>query len=302
MKPLIIFCFPLALFLFSTAQGKVIESIAAIVNNEIITQSDIKKYRQRLRSGSMIDDLLIDPSQIKSLLKDEKAIVEVLINEKILASEVKKQNLEVTIERVEKEVRKISKRNGISRDQLVAALKAQGVNFSEYQNFIKTRIERQSLVEKSITSKIKISDEEISAHYISKNGRSAQQVRETTVAHIFVKKKSKNPSKPLEKIKLVEKKLKQGQNFETLASKYSEDENFSQGGLLGTFKTGELVGDMEKAINKLAEGQVSSIVETKRGFHILKVVKVNLIADPALEREKGRIRANLYQKAFKKQF
>ena len=286
----------------SLAKTRIIESVKAIVNDTIITLSDIKDYKKRLRSGAMVDDLLTNPKNIKALLADSKALIDVIINERLLESEVKKQGLEVTVERVEKEIRKISSRNGLSRNQLVSALTAQGVSFSDYQNFIKTRIERQSLVEKTITSKIKISGEEISAFYISKSGGSDSQTREITVAHIFVNKDVNERKKSLKKIRLVLKKLKNGENFETLASQYSDDKNFTQGGLLGTFRTGELVGSMEQALKSLSVGENSDVVETKRGYHILKILKQPLISSPAFEKEKGRIRAVLYQRAFKKQF
>lgn len=276
------------------ASAKIVEGIVAIVNNEIITLSDIEAYKKKLAGGSMVDDLLVDPKKVPELIKNRNELINTMINEKLLASEVKKQGLEITYERVDKEIRSISGQNGLSKDQLVAALRAQGVNFSDYQDFIKTRIERQSLIEQTVTSKIKISDEEISSYYLSQSGRQAQRIAATTVAHIFLK----TP----DKAQLVMEKLKGGETFEKLASLYSEDENFSEGGLLGTFKPGELAVELDRAMGSVAVGEFSDVIQTKRGYHILKVVKRNLVSDPAWEGEKNRIRGILYQQAFKKQF
>ncbi|HEX4923179.1 MAG TPA: peptidylprolyl isomerase, partial [Bdellovibrionales bacterium] len=96
--------------------------------------------------------------------------------------------------------------------------------------------------------------------------------------------------------------LKKGESFESLASKYSEDPGFSPGGLLGTFKSGEFVKELEDAVTPLQPGDTTGVVRTKDGLRILKVVSKRLISDPELERQKEDIRQTLYQKAFKKQF
>lgn len=288
--------------IYPTAHGKVVESIIAIVNNEIITLTDIQAYKEQLKSGTMVDDLLVKPQDVPQILESRKKLIDLMIKEKILASEVKKQSLQITFDRVEKEIEKISSRNGISRDQLAQALQAQGVRFSDYQQFIKDRIERQSLIQQTITSKIKISDDEVAAYYLNQSGQEVSSLREVTVAHIFFKKNKKSPDQPLDKARIVLEKLKAGETFESLASQYSEDENFTDGGILGTFKPGDLVGILDQEIRSLKVGETSKVVPTKRGFHILKVTAQKLISDPKFEQEKGRIRGILYQRSFEKQF
>ena len=290
------------LLLPALSQAKIVESIVAIVNDEIITLTDIDSFKKRLKTGAMVDDLLIQANQVNQVINDRRQLIDILIKERILDSAVKKQGLQITFERVEKEIQKISQQNGISREQLIEALKAQGVRFSDYQDFIKNRIERQSLIAQTITSKIKISEEEIIAYYVSKTGGEKRTSREVTVAHIFLKKNAENPDQPLEKGKIVLEKLKNGDSFEELAAQYSEDENFTDGGVLGTFKPGELVGPMDDEIRNLKVGETSKLVPTRRGYHILKVVKQKIIPDPGFESQKNQIRGILYQQAFKKQF
>ena len=154
-------CLILVFFQFLKVQAKIVEGIIAIVNEDIITLSDLKNYRDGLKQGLPVDDLLINPRDIPDVASDRKKLIDLMINEKVLESEVKRQDLEVTIERVEQEIQKISQQRDISRDQLKQALQLQGIRFSDYQHIIKTRIERQSLVQRAITSKIKITDEAI---------------------------------------------------------------------------------------------------------------------------------------------
>jgi len=67
------------------------------------------------------------------------------------------------------------------------------------------------------------------------------------------------------------------------------------------FHTGELQKELDNAIQKLSPGEWTSVLPTAGGFHIVKVVKKKIIADPRTEKDRERIRADLYEKAFKRQ-
>jgi peptidyl-prolyl cis-trans isomerase SurA len=262
----------------------------------------VNKFISDVKKGAIVDDLSTDDP--KSLLKDRDKLIQHLINEKVIESEIKKKKLQATFEQVEKEITKIAGRNNISRTQLKEALKEQGTNFSDYQDFIKKRLERQALIEQSVTSKIKISDEEIAAYYMKEHpssggGRASYEYK---LAHIVFMNEDGLTATPLKKAERILERIRGGESFESLASKYSEDPNFSSGGLLGTFKSGEFLKELEDAAAKLQPGEISKPIVTKTGVHILKVLEKTPIPDPKIEAEKDRIRQILYQQAFKRQF
>lgn len=291
-----------AVFSF-TASADVIERIVATVNDSIITQTDMDKFSDQLKSGGLTDDLLIpDEEAKKGILSDRTKLLNVMIDEKVIDSEVRKQDLSVSIERVEQEVRSIAKRNNLSRDALKAAIQERGVKFSDYQDFIKRGLERQSLIEKAIVSKIKISEDDVQATYLAQSGNRGEDAFEYTLAQIFFTPQKGGAAKARERAQFVLSKLREGNSFETLAGEYSEDPNFSAGGVLGTFRTGEILKEFERAAQKLQPNETSGIIETKSGFHIIKVLRKKLIPDPRLEGAKDKIRNQLYEKAYKKQF
>jgi peptidyl-prolyl cis-trans isomerase SurA len=291
------------LFFVSFLQaGEVVERIVAIVNEEVILLSDVDKFVSTVKKGAIVDDLLAEDP--KELLKDREKLIQHLINEKVIESEIKKKQLQVNFEQVEKEISKIAGRNNISRAQLKDALKEQGTNFSDYQDFIKKRLERQALIEQSVTSKIKISDEEIASYYM-KNAPANSGARmsyEYKLAHIVFMNENGLIATPMKKAERIIERINGGETFEALASKFSEDPNFSTGGLLGTFKTGEFLKELEEAASRIEPGQISKPVVTKTGVHVLKVLEKRAIPDPKIEAEKERIRQVLYQQAFKRQF
>ncbi|MCB0361890.1 MAG: peptidylprolyl isomerase [Bdellovibrionales bacterium] len=296
--PIILFS---QIFWLPLAHSRTIERILAIVNDEIVLQSDLDSYKSKLASGGLVDDAVLRFSDTKQLLKDQKSLIEHLIDEKIIDSEVKRLGLNVPIEKVEQEIRAITKRNGITRDQLKEALAEKGVSFSEYQNFIGTSQERQAVIEKELSSKIKISDDDVSTYYVHQIGDSKASIFEYTLSQIlFLTRNGEEPAR--EKAQLVLSKLNsRSASFDKLASQFSEDPKFSQGGNLGSFKAGEMLPEIEKAVVNLKPGEVSGIIQTRVGFHIVKLAKKSLVPNPDFEAKKESIRELLFAQAFKQQ-
>jgi peptidyl-prolyl cis-trans isomerase SurA len=283
--------------------AETIEKIIVIVNNDIITLSDLDDFMAKVRSGGMIDDLLVEDQNLDTLKKNKNVALNILINQKLLDSEVKKRNLDASAEAVEQEVRAIARRHNYTVDQLLQVVKQKGTNPAEYRDFIKKRLERQSLIQMTVSSKVKISEEEVSEYYLKNYPQTKETVFEYTVAHILFSPKKDGKDGALARADKVLKKITSNEySFEELAEQYSDDPGFAAGGLLGTFKAGELVKEMEAAIKKLDVGNTSPVIETKFGFHILKLLKRKLITNPAFEKEKERIQAKLAEVAFKKHF
>ena len=280
------------------AKTKLVDKIVAIVNDQIITASDVDKFRNKLMTGGLVDDALLKLTDVETLKKDKKALLDELIDEKLIDSEVKRKNGEVTIEKVEQEIRNIATNNNITRAQLESALKAKGVGMAAYQDFIKTSLERQGLIEHEVTSKIRISDEDISSYYLAKKGPSASQIFEYTLSHIVFNPKNGGDEAAQARAKTVEDKLKEGQSFEKLAEQYSEDPNFSKGGALGSFRAGEMNKEIDEAARKTEPGDVSNIIKVAGSYQIIKVEKRTLISDPKLDEERENIRRTLYADAF----
>lgn len=281
-----------------------VDKIVAIVNDQPITLSDVNSFRRRLKTGGLVDDALLKLSDTSSVMKDNQALLNLLIDERLVDSEVKRKNMEVTIERVEQEIRKIAKNNDISRNQLVEALRAKGVALSEYQDFIKTSLERQSLIEREVTSRIRISDEDISSYYLKeRGGKAVGSIFEYTLSHIFFSAdKSGGEKGSLGRAQKIYSRLKTGDSFEQLAEQFSEDPNFERGGTLGTFKSGEMSREFDSVVRRTGQGKFTPPVKGQRGYHIIKVNKRVLISNPILDEEKERIRRVIYADAFKTQF
>jgi peptidyl-prolyl cis-trans isomerase SurA len=292
------------LFGGAIARGELVDRIVASVNEQIVTQSDQKLYKKRLEKGSFVDEILIpDDETRKKILSDDNLLLQVLIDEKILDDEVKRENLQATIEQVEQKIRSITQRNRITRAELKQAIQSQGGSFAEYQQFIRMQLERQNLIGKNVKSKIQVSDEEVAAAYLAKRPKGAGDSFEYKVAHIvFLINSGEDETTAKSKAQLVLQKLKENKSFESLAQEYSQDPRPSADAFFGDFKTGEMSKEFEDALRNLAVGEHSVPVRSRAGLHILKLNGKKLISDPQFEAEKDRIRAQLEEVAYKRQF
>lgn len=299
MRPLIIILF---IHLSLVCHAQVVEKIIAIVNDDIVLLSEIEDLQKKIKTGGLVDDALIDFYDRKKVSASRADAIAYLIDEKLIDTEVSRQGIQAPIERVEGEIRSILNSRGVTREQMKQTLKARGVLFSDYQDFIKTTIQRQSLIEREVSSKIKLSDDDIAAYYIQKNLSSRPLVFEFTLSHIVFLSSNGGEAAALKRADAVKSKLSSGGSFEALASQYSEDPEFSQGGSFGVFRAGDLIASVEKSVFKLAPGETSDIVKMSDGFHIFKVNKRSLVPSPDFERRRGEISSILFKSAFQRQF
>lgn len=300
----VVLCVSLCGFVYSAQASDLVDKIDVIVNEEIITRSDVADFQNRLKTGGLVDDQLVpDETTKQALIKDPELVTKKLIDARLIDAEVKKQGLTVPIERVEQEVRTIAKRNGMQRDDLKNALLEKGISFAVYQDFIKTGLERQSLVEKSVTSKIKISEDDVLAAMIAKGRSLNTQAFEYSIAHIyFLGSKAGGVEAAKGRAQQAITKLTEGTSFDRVAADFSEDPNFEVGGVLGNVKTGELPTDLEKAIVKLSPGEWTQPLPTSGGVHIVRLIKRRLIPDPTMEKETEKTRAELGESRFRRQY
>lgn len=295
--------FLLALYLsVSLSHAEPIDRIIAVVNDDIVTQSDLIDFQKKLKSNGLLDEALLNLYDKKRMIGDKKMLVEYLIDEKTLDSEIRRQGIVSPIEQVESEIRNIARSRGIDRNQLKQALKNEGVVYSDYQDFVKTSLQRQTLIQKEVTSKIKISDDEVNSFYLANSPSGKGLVFEYTLAHILFLNSNGGSSEALKKATEVRKKLDQNLPFETLASQYSEDPHFVQGGLFGTFRVSEFNKDVERIVSQLEASEISPVVKMADGYRIFKVLKKSLVPSPELEARREDIRRKLLADSFKQQF
>jgi peptidyl-prolyl cis-trans isomerase SurA len=283
------------------ARSEVVERTVAIINSEVILESDLKSLDKKTNKPGLIDETLLFEKPISALKNNRKEQLEYLINERVLRSEIKKLNLTVTNERVESELKEMAKRNGIAVAELLNIIKGQGIGANEYRAFLKDGIEKRSLLDSEIVAKLRISDEDALNEYLKSNPSSRPSIDEFSVSHIFFNPRKGGSEAALLRAEMVLNKLQKGESFDNLAQQFSEDPNYSAGGSLGTFKSGEFLPEIEQSVSNLKVGETTPVVKSRMGFHVVKLTTKKLTSDPKFEKAKERIKAQLLETSFKKQ-
>jgi len=162
----------------------------------------------------------------------------------------------------------------------------------------------QTFIDKEIAQKIVVADKEVKEYYDSRP-ELFKQPEQVQASHILVKVDPKaEASKKAESRKRIEKiqdRLEKGEDFSALAKEASQCPSGAKGGDLGYFRRGQMVKPFEVVAFSLKPGEVSDIVETKFGYHLIKVKDKKSEATTPYKDVKQRIRENLKREKVQKE-
>ena len=278
-----------------------VDKVIAIVNSEPILQSELKAMPARSKKEGGLDDALMLDEKLDTLRTDSKVQLEYLIREKLVESEVKRLNLTLSDDRINSEMLTLAKRNQLSKTQLESSLKKQGYTPVEYKAVLKAKLERQSFFDAEVISKLRITDEDAYSEFRAQFPKYKPVVNEFSIAQIYFNPKKGSGKEALARAEEVLNKLTAGESFEALANKFNEDPRANKDGALGSFKSGEFLPEIETVVGALEKNKFSKIVQSKIGFHIVKVLDKKSTQDPQFLRIKEQIKAVLVEKNFKRQ-
>jgi peptidyl-prolyl cis-trans isomerase SurA len=261
----------LIFFMSDTAMAKVFDRVVAKVNSEIITLSSVNERVELLKQKYRED---INGRGEKEILDEA---LNTIVEEKLQLQEGKKMGLEVDDSAVEAAVKDIEKKNGMQDGQLASMLESEGRSMESYKNHIRDQILVSKVVRFELGSRMNISERKI-AKYYHKNQKDFWDPGKARVRHILIlTEKDLSSNKKKEKYlqaKEILSEVRSGKDFAAAAKKYSEDISASEGGDVGFVEKGKMVPEFEKAVYSLKEGEISDIVETEYGYHIIKVEEV----------------------------
>jgi peptidyl-prolyl cis-trans isomerase C len=191
----------------------------------------------------------------------------------VLFQESKKKGIEVKADAISDQLKGI-KQKYPDEAQFAKLLKEMGLTESDVESQIKRGMAIQQLINTEVAEKVKISDEE-SKEYYDNHPEFFKKPEQVRASHILIKvdenASEAQKTEARKKIKEVQQKLQKGEDFETLAKTYSEGPSGPGGGNLGYFRRGQMVKPFEDAAFSLKSGETSDIVETRFGYHLIKV-------------------------------
>jgi len=278
--------------------GRTVEEIIARVNNEIITRSEYEKSRQSAEDDARQDcQGKCTPEQLRAEIdQKQKTSLRDLIDQSLLVQRAKDMGVNVEPELI-KRLDAIRTQNKIeSMEELEKAVTAQGMNWEDFKNNIRSTLLTQRVISNEVGSHITISDEEISKYY---QAHKAEYARPEQVAlrEIEVSTQGKKPEEIPDlkrKAETTLQRIKDGEDFGEMAKRFSDSNTKTQGGFLGMYKRGELSKELEDKVFGMKKNELTEVTETKQGFLILQVLEHYDEGEQSLAKVKNEIMDKLY--------
>ena len=253
------------------AEKETPQSKLAVVNGSVITQSDFDRQMGRVVQQFRSSGKPLTDSQ---RLQVKREVLESLIARELLYQESQKKGIQAEAVAVNQQFMVLKKRFPSDAD-FERALTEMNLSEPAVRAQIEKDLAIKVLIDKQIAQNVAVSEEEKRAYYDGHPG-SFKQPEQVRASHILIKVEPQadelrkaSARKELEGIK---QRLKAGHDFAALAKEFSQGPSSTKGGDLGYFARGQMVKPFEDAAFSLKPGEMSDIVETRFGYHIIKVV------------------------------
>jgi peptidyl-prolyl cis-trans isomerase C len=247
------------------------ESKVAVVNESIITQEDLNLEMGRVQQRFVRAARPLSDAQLSKIREE---ILDGLIGRELLYQESQKKGIEVEKKAIDEETRKL-KAGFSSQDEYKQSLRDRNISEAAIESHFRKAIAVQKFIEIEFVQKTTVSEAETRDYYDS-HPDSFKQTERVRARHILIKVDPQTDesakTKARRRLEEIRERLKKGEDFGTLASTFSQGPSSTRGGDLGYFRRGQMVKPFEEAAFALDPGEVSDIVETRFGYHLIKVV------------------------------
>lgn len=262
-----------AAFMFSlpaVAAPVLIDRVVAVVNNSVITANELdRKVEQTLRQLAARKT----PVPPRALL--QKQLLERMITEQVLLQTADDLNIRIDSDTLERALTRIAAQNNMDLAGFQAALAKDGVDFDQFREQIRNEMTIVRLREREVDSRVVITDAEID-NYLTSHKNDAANRTEINLGHILIlAPEGASPEKLAELRSKAEKalaELKGGADFAQVSAAYSDAQNALQGGVMGWRSEAKLPNLFVDAVKDLKAGEVSGVLRSANGFHILKLL------------------------------
>lgn len=260
------------------------KDVAAKVNGEVIKKSELDAQVEKLKE--QYPQMFEGADGEGRLIDFQQRLLDNMINNVLIRQAAKDAGVEVTDADVKKKIDEL-KAGFSTQEQFDQALSQAGMDVTALEDQIRDQLVTEQLIA-TLNEDTKVADKEISEYYEKNKTQFAEQAA-THASHILFDKGDKATA---EKV-LAE--VKAGGDFAALAKKYSKDPaSAANGGDLG-WPTTPYVAEFQAAADKLKVGEISPLVETQFGWHIIKVIEKRENRQKKLDEVKEQIQQIIVQ-------
>lgn len=278
---------------------EVIEEIVAIVNDEIITLSEIRteyeKNRQVFRAQYQGEEL---NSRLELL---RKGLLDQMVTAILLLQEAAKLGIDVE-EQMKMFIDNIKEKNNINSDEeFFRILRQQGTDYEEWQGVLKENMLKEAVIVSEVQRNIVIDEAEI-VSYHKLHPEEFTDPPEFTLKAISLSSDSGNEEEIEAKKREISAKIESGEDFGAIASEHADGPEKEKNGDLGSFKKGELGKELEEPVENLKQGEVTPWIQFRNGWYLLKLVEKKEARVQPFDEVRGDIENKIFNEIAQEKF
>jgi peptidyl-prolyl cis-trans isomerase SurA len=248
-----------------------IDRVIAIVNDEALTQYDVNERKRAVLEQMKAQKVTPPATDVL-----EKQLLERLITERALMQYAKETGVRVDDTQVERTIARIAQDSKLSLDDFRKAVEREGVPFAKYREDMRNEMIIQRLREREVEGRVNVSDAEVDHLLATMDAQSGGDV-EYRIAHVLVVVPDQaSPDQIEAKSRRAEEALKlirAGTDFAQVAAGFSDAGDALQGGNLGWRAPARLPTVFADPVRGLNPGEVSGVLRSASGFHIVKLLE-----------------------------
>lgn len=263
-----------------STNGALLDRVVALVNDGLVLESELEHQTREITARLRAQNVALPSSDVM-----RQQVLDRLVLEEIQAQRADRAGIKVSDEQVNAAMDDIAKRQNITLEQLPAKLAVDGVDYAEYRIELKREIARQILRSRDVIQRITITPHELD-QYLEHQKKTASAANEYNVAHILIPvAQDATPAQLAQASKRaqeIDERARGGEDFGKLAITYSASETALEGGSLGWRKGTELPTFLADVIARMKPGDVSELMQTPSGFHIVRLNDTRTAGGPQI--------------------
>ena len=248
-----------------------LDRVLVIVNDEAITQWDMNEQRRILLSQMQASKITPPPNDVL-----DKQVLDRLIVERAVLQYAKETGIRIDDTTVERTILRVAEENKLSPDEFRKVLEREGIPYANYREDIRRQITIQRVRDREVDSKVTVSDGEVD-NYLATVASQAGGEDEYLLSHIYISvAEQASPTAVEESRKRAEQALaevRSGKDFGQVAASYSSAPDATSGGNLGWRTRARLPSVFADIVQKMKPGEVSAVLRSASGFHVVKLVE-----------------------------
>jgi peptidyl-prolyl cis-trans isomerase SurA len=254
-----------------THEGPVEERIAAVVNDGIVSTTDVRARLALVHLSSGLPDTY----EVRQHLFPQ--VLRGLIDEQLQLQEGKRLDITVSPEEIQGGMKKLAEDNRIPGGDMAAFLVSRGVPVSTLMNQIRAIMTWNKVVQRSLRPRVDVGDDEIDAEIERLRANAGKQ--EYLVSEIYMAVDNPKDEDAIKSFaeNLVQQ-IKGGGNFGAMARQFSQGTGAAAGGDIGWIQSGQLPAELDNVLQNMQTGEVAGPVRSASGYHIVGVRDKRTIA------------------------